>query len=429
MEKKVGLECFFTEAPGVGGKLKKYPEDFRVDEEIDLFEESEGEYSIAKVWSRNWETNRLMKRLSGELKISRENIDFCGTKDKRAITTQWISFKCSPEKLNDLNINDVEIQEVFTSHRSLTMGAHTRNQFEILIRDLDVEPEEALRRADRIGKEIKDVGGFPNWFGVQRFGTLRPITHIVGKKILKGDFEGAVKKYVASPKKGEGKNCYEARELMENNWDPKRGLEIYPKILTFERGMLKYLENNPGNFVSALRTLPHNLLMMFVHAYQSYLFNRMVSLRLKRGLPINDALVGDVVLPADSDGLPNKDTQVKVREHNLSKASEMVKTGKAFVSAPLYGHKSKLSEGEQGDIEKKIIDEENIEKDDFIIPEISSISSTGTRRNIFAPVKDFEWKLQGKALRLDFSLNKGTYATTLLREFMKHPPEKVNFYS
>ncbi len=429
MEKKVGLQCFFTDAPGLGGRLKKYPEDFRVKEEIDLFEESEGEYSIAKVWSRNWETNRLIKKLSRELNISRKNIDFCGTKDKRAITTQWISFKCAPEKLNNLNIKDVEIQEVFTSHRSLTMGAHKRNRFEILIRDLDVEPEEALRRADKIGEKIDYEGGFPNWFGVQRFGTLRPITHIVGKKILEGDFEGAVKTYVASPKKGEGKSCYEAREFMENNWDPKKGLGMYPQVLTFERGMLKYLKDNPKDFVSALKTLPHNLLMMFVHAYQSYLFNRMVSLRLERELPLNDALVGDVVLPADSEGLPNKDTQVKVREHNLSKASEMVREGKAFVSAPLYGHRSKFSEGEQGDIEREVIEEENIEKEDFIIPEISSISSSGTRRNIFAPVKDLEWKLQGDALKLNFSLNKGTYATTLLREFMKHPPEKVNLYS
>ena len=429
MEKKVGLECFFTDAPGVGGKLKKYPEDFRVKEEIDLFDESEGDYSIAKVWSRNWETNRLIKRLSKELNIAREKIDFCGTKDKRAITTQWMSFKCDPEKLNDLSMKDVEIQEIFTSHRSLTMGAHKRNKFEILIRDLAVEPEVAIDRANEIGKKIKDEGGFPNWFGVQRFGTLRPITHIVGKKILKGDFEGAVKTYVASPKKGEGRSCYEAREFLEDGWNIEEALKIYPQVLTFERDILKYLSKNPGDFVSALKTLPHNLLMMFVHAYQSYLFNRMVSLRLKRDLPLNDALLDDVILPADSDGLPNKDTQVKVRKRNLSKASDMVRKGKAFVSAPLYGHKSELSEGEQGDIERKIIEEEDIEKEDFIIPEISSISSTGTRRNVFAPVKEFEWKLQGKALRLDFSLNKGSYATTLLREFMKHPPEKVNLYS
>ncbi|MFP4000884.1 MAG: tRNA pseudouridine(13) synthase TruD, partial [Thermoplasmata archaeon] len=407
MEKKVGLDYFFTDVPGVGGKLKKYPEDFRVEEEIDLFEESEGKYSIAKIWSRNWETNRLIKKLSQELSISRDDIDFCGTKDKRAITTQWMSFKCKPERLQGLNIKDIEVEEFFTSHRSLNLGAHKKNRFEILVRDMDVEPEEALNRADKIGEKIQEKGGFPNWFGVQRFGTIRPITHLVGKKILKGDFEGAVKKYVTYPVKGEGEECFEARKFLENDWDPEEALKIYPDILTFEKGILKYLKENPGDFVNALKTLPHNLLMMFVHAYQSYLFNKMVSLRLKRDLPLYDALLGDVILPADSNGLPNKDTKVKVNERSLTKASKMVRDGKAYVSAPLYGHKSELSEGEQGDIERKVIEEENIEKEDFIIPEISSISSTGTRRNIFAPVGDLKWGVEGKALKLNFSLNKG----------------------
>lgn len=429
MERKAGLECFFTDEKGVGGKLKKYPEDFRVKEHIDLFEESEGEYCIAKVWARNWETNRLVKTLANELSISRDNISFCGTKDKRAITTQWMSFRCDPEDLRDVGINDVEISDIFTSHRSLNIGLHTGNEFDILIRDMDVESEEVLRRADNISGKIREKGGFPNWFGVQRFGTLRPITHIVGKKILEGDFEEAVKTYVASPKEKEEEEIFKARKSMEEDWEPEKGLEIFPKVLTFERKMLNVLSENPGDYISALKTLPHNLLMMFIHAYQSFLFNKMISLRLEKGLPINDVQVGDIVMPKDKDGLPNKDTTVEVEERNISKISEMVQEGKAFVSAPLYGHKSELSGGVQGEIERKIIETENVEKEDFIIPEISSISSTGTRRSILAPVNDLEYELQGNALRLKFKLNKGTYATTLLREYMKHPPDKANYYS
>ncbi|MEF8873630.1 MAG: tRNA pseudouridine(13) synthase TruD [Candidatus Thermoplasmatota archaeon] len=429
MEEKVGLELFFTETPGIGGKLKKYPEDFRVEEEIELFDETEGEYSIAKIWSRNWESNRLVKRLADELGISRRDIDFSGTKDKRAITIQWMSFKVSPEKLKELSIKDVEVKEVFTSHRSLNIGSHTGNRFNILVRDFKVEKEEALKRADKTGDKIRNEGGFPNWFGVQRFGTMRPITHIVGRKITKGDFEGAVKTYIGSPQKGENEECYEARKFLEECWDLEEALDRYPSTLTFERRMIKHLIDNPGEYVSALKTLPHNLLMMFVHAYQSYLFNKMVTLRLKKGMPLNEALIGDVVLPADKEGLPNKDTKVIVHERNREKASTMVKEGKAFVSAPLYGHNSEFSEGEQGEIERKIVEEEGVKKDDFIIPEISSISSTGTRRSVFAPAKDLSWGLQGEALELSVGLNKGTYATTLLREFMKHPPEKVHLYS
>ncbi len=429
MEDKVGLELFFTETPGIGGKLKKYPEDFRVEEEIELFDETEGDYSIAKIWSRNWETNRLVKRLADELGISTKDIAFSGTKDKRAITIQWMSLKVHPTELKELSIKDVEVQEVFNSHRSLTLGFHTGNRFNILIRDLKVEKEEALKRADGTGQKIKEERGFPNWFGVQRFGTMRPITHIVGKKITKGDFEGAVKTYIAHPQKSENDECYEARKFLEDTWDFEEALERYPPILTFEKRMIKHLKYNPEDYVSALKTLPHNLLMMFVHAYQSYLFNRMVSLRLKKGLPLNDVLIGDVVLPADREGLPNKDTKVIVHERNLQKASSMVKEGKAYVSAPLYGHNSEFSEGEQGEIERKIVEEESVRKDDFIIPKISSISSTGTRRSVFAPAKDLSWDLQGDALKIEVGLNKGTYATTLLREFMKHPPEKANLYS
>ncbi|MFP4609311.1 MAG: tRNA pseudouridine(13) synthase TruD, partial [Candidatus Aenigmatarchaeota archaeon] len=269
MEEKVGLDLFFTDTSGVGGRLKKYPEDFRVHEDIDLFDETEGDYAIAKIWSRNWETNRLIKRLADELNIPRSDIAFSGTKDKRAITTQWMSFKTSPERLKELSIKDVEIQEVFTSHRSLNIGAHTGNRFEILIRDMKVGNKEALERADRTGSKIEEEKGFPNWFGVQRFGTMRPITHIVGKKITKGDFEGAVKTYIASPQEGENEECYEARKFLEDTWDFEEALERYPSMLTFERGIIDYLKDNPSDYVSALKILPHNLLMMFVHAYQS----------------------------------------------------------------------------------------------------------------------------------------------------------------
>ncbi len=200
-------------------------------------------------------------------------------------------------------------------------------------------------------------------------------------------------------------------------------------MLTFEMGIIRHLSKNPDGYVGALKTLPHNLLMMFVHAYQSYLFNRMITERLEEGLQLKDVQVGDFLLPADEDGLPVKSNLVEVEERNLEKASSMVKNGKAYVSAPLFGHKSEFSKGKQGEIEREIIESEDIEREDFIIPRISSISSTGTRREIFAPAGDLQWELKNGGLYLSFYLNKGSYATTLLREFMKLPPEKIKKYS
>ena len=79
-----------------------------------------------------------------------------------------------------------------------------------------------------------------------------------------------------------------------------------------------------------------------------------------------------------------------------------------------------------GEIEQKVIDQEKIDHRDFIIPEIPYISSSGSRRSLLASINDFNFKLckdkinkERQALQLKFKLQKGCYATSLLREFMK----------
>lgn len=429
MERKVGIETFFTDTEGVKGRIKVYPEDFYVVEDIELPELKEGDYSIAKVWSRNWETNRLVLKIAKELGISRDDISFSGTKDKRAVTIQWMSFKAGQQSVEKIDIKDVKITDIRTSHRSLHLGMHNGNHFKIVIRDIDVGDDDLIKLADMTGKKILDEGGFPNWFGIQRFGALRPITHEVGRYIVKSDFEKAVKTYIANPIEGENEECKKARESLEKTWDYEEALKRYPHNLHFERDMIKHLISNQEDYIGSLKKLPRNLRMMFVHAYQSYLFNRMVSQRLKEGYPLNDALVGDVLLPADRHGLPNKDTKVEVSEMNLEKASKMVEQGKAYVSGPLIGCHTEFSEGVQGEIERSIIEEEGLEREDFVIPKLSSLSSTGTRREMFSQVEDLSWKLARGGLKLEFGLNKGCYATTLLREFMKLPSNQIARYS
>jgi len=155
----------------------------------------------------------------------------------------------------------------------------------------------------------------------------------------------------------------------------------------------------------------------------------MLSKRLKEGLPLNDAIVGDILLPANRDGLPNRDTPVEVKERNLEKASDMVKQGKAYVSAPLVGHNSDFSEGRQGEIEREVVEEEGLMREDFVVPELRNLSSSGTRRALLAPITDLDYKVDERSVKLSFYLFKGTYATTLLREYMKLPDEDAHLYS
>jgi tRNA pseudouridine13 synthase len=201
-------------------------------------------------------------------------------------------------------------------------------------------------------------------------------------------------------------------------------LKSYPDILSFEKAILNKLVVDPEDFVGALRELPRNLLTMFVYAYQSYLFNRILSERIKQNLPLNKAIVGDFVLPIRKSVIDEK--PIRVKENNIEKVNKQISNGKAAVSSVLFGSDSVFSEGEMGEIEHKVIDSEKIEPRDFIIPDIPFVSSSGMRRPLLAFVKNLDFKLEKdehnkskQALFLSFELQKGCYATSLLREFMK----------
>jgi len=418
IEKAVGIEVFFTETMGIGGRLKTFPEDFIVDE-ISILKPKTGDFTIARIRARNWETNRLIRQISATLGISRKRIYFAGTKDKRAVTTQLIGFHLPIENVKKIKIPDMEILEIYPSDKPVEIGELIGNRFRITVRDAILQNDDLHAALKKTADNILSSGGFPNFFGIQRFGAIRPITHIVGKHIIHGDFEKAVFTYTANPIKDEHKESFDARKFLGETHDFAEALKIYPKQLTFERAMMHYLVKHPEDYVNALRQLPKNLLMMFIHAYQSYLFNKILSERIRSGLPLNESLIGDAVLPVDKDNLPDQKNLIMVEKENQEKINKKIKENKAFVSGAVFGAETKFADGEQGEIERKIIEKENVKKEDFIISEMPELSSKGVRRALLAPLKKIDYDVKDNTVTLNFELLKGSYATCLLREFMK----------
>ena len=423
-EKNIGIETFFTSAIGVGGKLRTIPDDFIVNEISKYPPLAEnGRYTVARVTDKNWETNHLVRELSNALHVSRKRISFAGTKDKRALKSRLMSFyKISKDELSSITIKDVKIEEVYRSDCAVKIGELVGNKFEIKVRD--IVREITKKNLKSTAYVIEQNGGFPNFYGIQRFGITRPITHVVGKHIVNADFEEAAMSYIANPMKGEDEDTYRLRERLQKTYDFSEALASYPNNLSFEKAILNKLVVNPEDFVNALKELPKNLLTMFIYAYQSYLFNRILSERIKRKLPLNKALVGDIILPVRKNTID--ETPIKVRENNLEKVNLQVSRGRAFTTGVLIGSESDFSEGEMGEIEHKIIEEEKIDPRNFITPDIPYLSSSGSRRALLAPVKHLGYKIEedelnkGKILlNLKFELLKGCYATSLLREFMK----------
>jgi tRNA pseudouridine13 synthase len=282
--------------------------------------------------------------------------------------------------------------------------------------------EELEERVNAISGPLEDLGGFPNFFGIQRFGSLRPITHDVGRLVVRGDFENAVRAYVANPTPHEMEETRLARERLDREWDFQEALGYYPQKLSFERTVICHLAEFPDDYAGAIKKLPHNLQMMFVHAYQSYLFNRILSERVRRGIPIDRPIEGDVVLPMTKDWIPDHDSFIPVTEENMDLVMAQIMEGKAFVSAILFGSESEYAEGEMGDLEREVVESEQVTREDFIVPEIPHCSSKGSRREMVCRFWDFSTQVDEGSVLFGFKLGKGCYATTLLREFMKADP-------
>jgi tRNA pseudouridine13 synthase len=377
-------------------------------------EKPDGKVCVARVTATNWETNRLVRHMSKALGMSRNRIGFAGTKDKRAVTSQLMSFEAPVADVMALRLSQVKVEGGYMAKRGMTIGDLVGNNFRIRVRDTSLKGQEL--RSSLLGTEsaLKELGGFPNFFGVQRVGPVRPGTHLVGR-----DLEQAVLLYIGNPSDEEDERSRAAREALQRDRDYAAALRDFPWKLTFERMVIGFLDRNPDDFAGAICVLPPNLQMMFVHAYQSYLFNLILSERMRRGIPLNAPIVGDVVLPADKDGNPDHDKQVPVTRVNLDLVERQVRDRRAFVSATLFGSGSVLAEGEMGEIERAAIAKEGLSPQDFLVPAIPHCSSRGSRRELVCEYRDLKLDISEDEYTASFFLGMGCYATVLLREFMK----------
>ena len=420
LENQIGLELFYTDTDGIGGSLRAEPEDFVVEEKSVMPEQdAAGQNTAVIVQARYWETNRMVREFARRLRISRKKIMFAGTKDKRAITTQLFVIGAPISEVEAVHIKDIEFLNMYPTRKNIGLGDLIGNKFSITLKDLDVKISQAMESTQSIANQLNKIGGFPNYFGVQRFGAVRPITHLMGMHMTRGEPELAIKEYLCTPGTHENNEATAARIELGKTGDYAKALHDFPDGLSFEKAILNHLVVNPDDSIGALGNLPQNLLMMFIHAYQSYIFNQILSERMRRNIPLNQPVVGDQVLKMDKVSLPDHNNWIEATEANIPRLTELIGKNKAFISATLYGHESEFAKGEMGDIEASIIEKEGVKQRDFVLSEYYKLGSKGKRREILAPAKNFEFRQIDDAIQFDFGLNKGCYATTFLREFMK----------
>ncbi len=155
--------------PGIGGRFKTVPQDFRVDERPLYLPCGEGEHLYLRVTKQGLSTPQLVQRLSGMLGIKAQSIGVAGLKDAQALTTQLVSVHgVSADRAAALRIDEhVLAIEVLGRHRNrLRTGHHAGNVFRLIVRDVAPHAGETVPAV----LEVLARRGVPNFFGPQRQG-------------------------------------------------------------------------------------------------------------------------------------------------------------------------------------------------------------------------------------------------------------------
>ncbi|MFX0143416.1 MAG: tRNA pseudouridine(13) synthase TruD [Candidatus Hodarchaeota archaeon] len=443
VEKFVGIECFTTSRiSGIKGEYKTNFKDFIVKEILNngkildikednkspqFSEELKDRYTTFNLIKINRDTFDAIGEICSALKIDNDLINYSGLKDKFSLSIQKVSIKGNYiEDLKALNIKDIFIRDIFPTKKPVKLGSHWGNNFTIVLRN--VQCSKNLEGKLKKYVDLLNKIGFPNYFGLQRFGNYRPNSHIVGRYILESNFKKAFEELVTKTYTTESIESRQVRRELRKTGNLEKALKEFPKSLNYERKIIQYLIENPHDYEGCINTLSPDLKKLLISSFQSYIFNKMLSKRAEEGFSLFKPMKGDVISILDD--FNGNITQVKYTYGNhydkyLKKALSM---NRASIILPLIGTNTNLEEFPfMKLLFEKVKKQENIKKNIFNVNfNVEQEFKGSIRPMIIKPtglkileIANDDLNPGKKKVKFEFSLQKGTYATMLIREFVK----------
>lgn len=425
LDLSLGMRYYSTCTDGIGGFLKRHLSDFIV---IELTPDQrpclvlrgigggEGRYTWLVVLKRGVDSTTALRLIARSVGVDARRFSLAGLKDARAVTVQLACIEdVPPEKFSDVRLDGkVRILAAFRMPFKLATGMLYGNRFNVRIRNLAVTPDACAERLRLISDELEEKGGAPNYYGYQRFGTIRPVTHIIGKHILLGDFKSAVETLLQEVFPLESESAKKARLEYAATRDCVRVLPLFPRNLHHERRILRHLSSHPGDYIGGLRALPMSIRKLFVGAYQAYLFNLVLSKRMELGLSINRAVPGDYA------AFNCSEKQIlRVNESNAGKINEWIGLRRACLMLPVPGYGLSLGRTKLDEIVREVLKEEEITLDVFMCKNMPEVSSRGAFRPAALKPEKMLYSVVEDGVIFNFVLRKGMYGTVLLREYVK----------
>ncbi|MFO0929284.1 MAG: tRNA pseudouridine(13) synthase TruD [Gemmataceae bacterium] len=260
-------------------KVKQAPDDFQVEEVPTLDAGPEGPFAFYRLEKVGWATPDALAAIRRRWQIDLRRLSYGGLKDRHAHTVQYLTIHRGPRRnLTHQRITLTYLGQVATPYQS----EHIRcNRFRIILRDLDLASQPAIERrlAALAGQ------GIPNYFDDQRFGSVSgPGDEFIARLLCRGQFEEALKLALAAPYEHDRAEQKREKATLHAHWgDWARCKDLLPR--GHARSLVDYLRVHPADFKGAVARLRPDLRGLYLSAYQSHLWNRLLARWLERKLP------------------------------------------------------------------------------------------------------------------------------------------------
>ena len=385
IDSEIGISSYTTNFPGCGGVIRKQKEDFHVSELIKEKSSSkicsEYGFDVYKLQKHGIDTTHALDEIFKKYGIRLKSL---GLKDASAVTEQFVFTAYKTDEHFEVNREKYNLTKVGFTDKLLSKKDMIGNHFRIKIEGASNELE-----------KFSEFDKILNFYGYQRFGSRRPVTHLIGRSIIQKNFTAAVDLLLSFTSEYDSNENTKLRQLMSDASKYSEAIKIIPSGMDLEKITLKEMieHNDP---IRALRALPLSIRRFFVQAYQSYIFNRTLSSSLDAG--------EELFSPQSNDVCYNKNGELGKFENDPLQR----------LSIPFVGYSYYKKTRFHNYIEKILHDEEITHKD-FFSSDMQEISSEGGFRN--SSIKCDDYSIDDNIV--SFSLSRGSFATIVLREIIK----------
>ena len=262
-------------------KIKQRPEDFVVREGYRFEDDPEGSVWVYRMDKQKVSTLQALERISHDFAVRRRHLSVCGLKDKQGRTEQLVGvWGGSLGESEVVQSGDLRLQLLGRTAQPLSSGNITANRFEVTVRDLS--PEEAARAAESAA-EVQRTG-VVNYFDSQRFGFLKHGQGFIGRQLVRGEWEEALRSFLATPSELDKSDDAKVKQFWREHWGewqlraPLEAGKRYAPIL-------RRLREDPKDFRGAFLHIERRVRMMALFELQSFVWNEGVKRYLVQRIP------------------------------------------------------------------------------------------------------------------------------------------------